>query len=80
MSKPFTEEEIRGNWEPEGFAKGGYVDYDPEKVDSIVQSLRNYESSEDAAPVEKFARGGAVEYNPSTIETLAYKLREELHG
>ena len=66
-----------------GYVEGGLVQYDPSKVDDIVNSLRAEMTAPSGyahgGPVG-YAGGGLVEYDPNKVDELVSQLREEMYG
>ena len=68
MSQSQLREFIEPSTKPEGFAKGGLVEYDPDHIESLAQGF----------DAEEFASGGAVNYNQSHIDELAAQFHKEM--
>jgi hypothetical protein len=66
----------------EGFADGGYVDYDPARIDQVINRIRTDFDLDGAANSAGFAEGGAVsganfptdDFDPARIDSIVGEL------
>jgi hypothetical protein len=73
---------LGGAAKPEGFSEGGYVDYDPARIDQVINRIRTDFDLDGAANSAGFAEGGAVsganfptdDFDPARIDRIVGEL------